>query len=114
MKGAANLLKMLLLSYKGKMREGALGQSKVSLVDSKQQAATAGLCGDVRQLKALLRLNYGSKMSTLILICLHSVCRSAGELGEVMATSLSEQLVVTCHHPPPFMSLLFQYGRYYC
>ena len=50
MKGAANLLKMFLLSYKGKMREGALGQSKVS----EQQAATAGLWGDLGRVKALL------------------------------------------------------------
>lgn len=89
-------------------------RSEQSQPDSKQQAGSAGLWGDLGQLKALLCLNYGSKMSPLILICLHGVCRSAGKLGEVMATSLDELLIVaTCHHPPPFMSLLLQYGHYY-
>lgn len=86
-------------------------RSERSQPDSKQEAATAGLWGDLGQLKALRCLNYGSKISPLILTCLHSVCRSAGELGKVTATSLNEQLVVVIrHHPPPFMSLLFQYG----
>lgn len=43
MKGAANLLKMFLLSYKGKVREGALGQSKVSLIANNKQVAQG--CG---------------------------------------------------------------------